>query len=272
MSRKNITEVVIGVLAILSIVLVVIEAVVPISRGVKLCIFVADFVICIVFAVDFIQRLRASERKSHFMKTNGYEILAMIPAVALYAVGTISAVTAAFRFLRLIRLVIVLARMRRLVSKTGGFFQKSRLLLLFGITVVVIFVGAFTVYLLDIGSANARITNFSDAVWWSISTVTTVGYGDVVPGSFAGRIMGMVLMVVGIGVMAAFISQVSATLVESRLKSNSKVDDFKSNVISEIKNKLDNLDKLNESEVSLLIKTIQMLRSEKGQASVPEIK
>ena len=72
--------------------------------------------------------------------------------------------------------------------------------------------------------------------------------------------MGMVLMVIGIGVMAAFISQVSATLVESRIKRNSTNDDFKTAIISEIKSRLDKIDELTESEVSLLLQTIQTLR------------
>ena len=197
------------------------------------------------------------------MKTNGFEILAMVPAIALYALGTIPTIAVALRSLRLLRVVrviLLLARMRRVISKSGRFVQRSSLLALLGITVSIIFIGAFAVLVLDGGTETAQITNLSDAVWWSISTVTTVGYGDIVPHSMAGRIMGMVLMVVGIGIMAAFISQVSATLVESRMKRDSEEGDFRAAVISEIKSRLDNIDKLSESEVSLLIQTIHSLR------------
>jgi len=267
MSRKNVTEVIIGILAIVSIVLVAIESLLSVSQSTLMGIYIADLIICIVFAVDFIQRIRASESKSRFMKTNGFEILAMIPAIALYALGTIPAIAVAVRSLRLVRVVrviLLLARMRRVMSKTGRFVQRSNLLALFGITFSIIFIGAFAALILDSGTENAQITNFSDAIWWSISTVTTVGYGDIVPHSIAGRIMGMGLMVVGIGVMAAFISQVSATIVESRMKRNSEKDDFRTAVISEIKSSLDNIDKLSESEVSLLMKMIQTLRLKGG--------
>jgi len=229
--------------------------------------YIADLIICIVFAFDFTQRIRASESKSRFIKANGFEILAMIPAISLYALGTIPATAGALRSLRLVRVVrviLLLARMRRAMSKSGRFVQRSNLLALSGITVSIVFLGAFAALILDSGTENAQITNFSDAVWWSISTVTTVGYGDIVPKGVAGRIMGMGLMVVGIGVMAAFVSQVSATLVESRMKRNSEKGDFRTAVISEIKTRLDNIDKLSESEVSLLIQTIQTLRPKGG--------
>ena len=68
--------------------------------------------------------------------------------------------------------------------------QGSHLLAMLGITTSIIFLGAFAVMLLEGGTENAQITNFSDSVWWSISTVTTVGYGDIIPYSIAGVLWG----------------------------------------------------------------------------------
>lgn len=267
MTRKTTTEVIIGILAIVSIILVAVESLVSVSESVLIGIYIADLIICILFAWDFIQRLRSSENKSRFMKTNSFEILAMIPAIALYALGAIPAISTALRSLRLVRVVrvvLLMVRMRRVMSKSGKFLQRSHLLAMLGITGSIIFIGAFAVMLLETGTDNAQITNFSDAVWWSISTVTTVGYGDIVPQSIVGRMMGMVLMIVGIGVMAAFISQVSATLVESRIKRDTQKDNFKTTITTEIKNQIDKIDELSESEVSLLMQMIQTLRLKKA--------
>ncbi len=260
MSRKTIWEITIGVLAILSIVLVAIEAMGAASGRRLLGLYIADLAICIVFAVDFIHRLAASESKRRFFRTSWYEILAMVPAVSLYALGAASGISAVLRLLRLVRVVFLLARMRRAMSASKGFFGRSNLLAMMGITVSVILVGAFSVFLLEIGTANTQIHNFSDAVWWSLSTVTTVGYGDIVPHSFAGRLIGMFLMVIGIGVMTAFISQVSAALVESRMRQAPVKPDLKNAVTSEIINRIENIDKLSDSEVSLLLKMIQALK------------
>jgi voltage-gated potassium channel len=267
MSRRTSTEVVIGILATISIILVAVESLVNVSKGTLIGIYVADFIICVIFAWDFIQRLRSSENKVRFFKTNGYEILAMIPAIALYALGTIPAISTALRSLRLIRVVRVvfmMARMRRAMSKSARFLQTSHLLVTFGITISIIFIGAFAVLLLEGGSSSSQITNFSDAIWWTISTVTTVGYGDIVPYSVAGRIMGMVLMVVGIGIMASLISQVSASLVESRIKQKSEKNDLRTSIVTEIKSRIDKIDNLSESEVNLLLQMIQSLRFKGG--------
>jgi voltage-gated potassium channel len=263
MTKKHLVEVIIGILAIVSIVLVAIESIVTVSREALWGIYTADLVICIVFAVDFLWRLKASENKSRFIRSNSYEILAMIPAMGLYALGTIPAISVAFRFLRLVRVFILLSRMKRVLSRSGGFWQRSNLIALLSITISIIFIGALVVLVLESGTPGAQITNFSDAVWWCISTVTTVGYGDIVPESLAGRIIGMVLMVVGIGVMAAFIAQVSATLVESRIKKRVE-GDLKATVITEIKNRLDNIEKMSDTEVSLMVQMIQSLRLKEG--------
>ena len=270
MSKRAITEIIIGVLAVVSVILIAVEALDYVEERANLSVYLADLAICIIFAVEFLFRLRSSESKMKFLRNNGFEILAMIPAIALYELETIPAIPLVFRSLRLVRVVrvvLMLARARRVFNRIGRFVYRSQLLALFSITVAIIFLGAFVVLVLDSGMESAQITSFSDAVWWSISTITTVGYGDIVPSSPAGRIMGMILMIVGIGVMAAFISQVSTTLVESRINRNMETSNLKSVLIAEIKDKLDNIDELSDGEMSLLLQTIQALRTKAEEST-----
>jgi voltage-gated potassium channel len=58
-----------------------------------------------------------------------------------------------------------------------------------------------------------RYPDFSTALWWSVTTVTTVGYGDVVPASPAGRLVGAVLMFVGIGSFALLTAVAASAIV-----------------------------------------------------------
>jgi voltage-gated potassium channel len=62
------------------------------------------------------------------------------------------------------------------------------------------------------------IGTFGDALWWSVSTVTTVGYGDVVPTSPPGRIAGVILMLTGIALIPVITSVVVSVLVSQRNK------------------------------------------------------
>jgi voltage-gated potassium channel len=268
MTRKIFNEAVIGVLAIISIIIIAVETLVDVSMTTLIILYIVDAAICIVFAWDFAVRLRASENRPRFWLTGGYEILAMIPAAAFYFLGTIPMISSSLRILRLIRVVrviIVIARTSRVMKKSGGFLQRSHLLALSGITLLIVFIGAYVVLLLEQGTEGAQIHNLSDAVWWSISTVTTVGYGDIVPESIAGRLVGMLLMAVGIGVMASFVSEFSATLVKSRITVPDVKPDYKTAMINEVKSRIDKIDELSEGEVALLIKTIQLLRVKEGK-------
>ena len=159
----------------------------------------------------------------------------------------------------------MLARMRRFLRVTERFIQRSHLIYLATITIIVIFLGGLAAFVLESGNPNAAINTFTDAVWWSISTITTIGYGDIVPVSFAGRIMGMILMVVGIGIMAALISQVSAVLVESRLKRENKRKGLKDSLALEIKDRVESIDGLSSDELKLLINMIRTLHTSKAK-------
>ena len=119
MMKKPLVEGLIGILAILSIVVIVIEFVVDVSGAALAAIYVTDLVICLIFAGDFIYRVKTAENRKRFLKTNGFEVLAMIPAIALNALGSISIISAglrSLRFIRVIRVILMIARMRRLMK------------------------------------------------------------------------------------------------------------------------------------------------------------
>jgi len=117
-----------------------------------------------------------------------------------------------------LRLTIAIARTAKTLSYAVTIIEKSRLLYLLVISTVVVFIGGNSSYILEADVPDSRIKNLSDAFWWALSTVTTVGYGDIVPVAFTGRIIGAILMIVGITIFGIFISTLGATLIEKRIK------------------------------------------------------
>jgi voltage-gated potassium channel len=68
---------------------------------------------------------------------------------------------------------------------------------------------------------------WTNALWWSIVTLTTVGYGDIAPTTFAGRIIGVVVMIFGIGMLGMFTATIASIFVEKKLKENRGMKSFK---------------------------------------------
>ena len=78
-------------------------------------------------------------------------------------------------------------------------------------TVLVTFAGGLIAWLID----RKDFDSLGDGLWWALQTVTTVGYGDVVPSSGTGRVIGAFVMVSGIAFLTVITAAVTATLIEA---------------------------------------------------------
>ena len=78
---------------------------------------------------------------------------------------------------------------------------------------VVLVVASIVVLAFESGSADANISTGGDALWWSIVTLTTVGYGDAFPVTAGGRITAILVMFMGVGIIGALASILASFLV-----------------------------------------------------------
>ncbi|MCF2530244.1 potassium channel family protein [Yinghuangia soli] len=146
-----------------------------------------------VFLTDYLVRLKLSRDRWRFVRTHPLDLA----AVALPA-------------MRLLRLIAVIGRIG-MIAHRG---RSERLLVSTVALVLTILVsGAAAVLAPERGAENANITDYPDALWWAISTVTTVGYGDLHPVTPEGRLVGVVLMVVGIGMMGVVTATIASRVI-----------------------------------------------------------
>jgi voltage-gated potassium channel Kch len=83
---------------------------------------------------------------------------------------------------------------------------------------IAIFVGTMIMYNLESGIENSKMRTVLDALWWCIATVTTVGYGDVVPVTSLGRIVAIIYMFFGITLIATLLAVVTNTFYRKRVE------------------------------------------------------
>ena len=83
---------------------------------------------------------------------------------------------------------------------------------------IAIFVGTMIMYNLESGVENSKMKTVLDALWWCIATVTTVGYGDVVPVTRLGRIVAIIYMFFGITLIAILLAVVTNTFYKKRIE------------------------------------------------------
>jgi voltage-gated potassium channel len=81
-----------------------------------------------------------------------------------------------------------------------------------------IIIGSFLIFSVESQEPDSQINSMLDAVWWTVATVTTVGYGDVVPVSETGKIVAIFYMFFGIGVLAISISVLGTQFYKRRFE------------------------------------------------------
>jgi voltage-gated potassium channel len=119
--------------------------------------------------------------------------------------------------LRGLRVIAVLPRLLGLVSMVGRLSRQSLEVRTGTYTAIlavgVLFTGAVTVYGAERDNPDANIRTFPDALWWAMTTMTTVGYGDRFPVTTQGRAMAAVLMLAGIAILGIVTASIAAWFI-----------------------------------------------------------
>jgi voltage-gated potassium channel len=106
-------------------------------------------------------------------------------------------------------------------------------------TALITVAGGITIRLLD----HKDFSSIGEGMWWAVQTVTTVGYGDVVPHSAVGRIIGTLVMVTGIAFISLITASVTAALVEQTRRGRQSSDDSVVAALEEVSSRLDAIER-----------------------------
>ena len=125
--------------------------------------------------------------------------------------------------------------------------NKSTSYLLIGAAAIIL-VGTFVMYAIESNVADTKIKTLRDSLWWVVETITTVGYGDIVPVSELGRTVALVFMFGGILIITTIMSVVSTGFYKKRM--NKEENERRQQEFEHLKKVL--VDKLSdiESEIS----------------------
>jgi voltage-gated potassium channel len=195
-------------LSVYAVVALLIDLVVKLPPHASRMIQYFDFVVCGLFLLDFAVQFYRAESKLQYMKTGWIDLLASIPTVDVLRWG---------RLLRVLRILRVLRAVR------GGYKVWSLLFANRGnatgsATITILLLLAFsTISILIVEQGpDANIKTPEDALWWSFTTVTTVGYGDRYPISSEGRVIAVILMLAGIGLLGSFTALIASYFLGSQ--------------------------------------------------------
>jgi voltage-gated potassium channel len=224
-------ELFIALVTLISLILVSLYYLAPLSVEVKEVLLITDSIISLVFLVDFFIRL------SHRSQTQRYpliyallDLLSSVPGLPV------------LRYLRLPRLLVTIRLLRRHTPhevrlEARQQLAQSTMLITALVALLVITVGSAFVVSFEAQAPDANIMTGEEAVWWSIVTVATVGYGDYVPVTQGGRIIGSIMMVVGVSIFSVLTSYISSLVINRKNENREELAGLRKEV-AEIKTML----------------------------------
>lgn len=165
---------------------------------------VANWLIWAVFAIELAAILIVASRRKAALRAHWLDVLIVVLTVPL-----VTEALAWFRLARFIRLARLGALTTRALQAERRVTSGDSLRIAAILTLTAIVVGGAAEYAVSTG----EFTSLWDGVWWAVVTVTTVGYGDLYPKSIEGRLIGMVLMFVGIGFLSLLTAAVASRFV-----------------------------------------------------------
>jgi voltage-gated potassium channel len=197
------------VLALLWLPVLIVPFVTQLHGSVALTFEALDYFVWAAFVVEYVVKLWLAADRRHFVRHHLLDLaMVAVPVLRPLRLARI------FRLVRLSRVVLVLGsglkRARALFAHHGLQF------VLLAVSAIVFAGAGLEVYLERHSVGPTAIHGYGDALWWAIVTVTTVGYGDKIPMTGAGRIVATGLMLTGIGLVGALTATIASFFVQEQ--------------------------------------------------------
>jgi voltage-gated potassium channel len=169
-----------------------------------------------LFAVEYLTRVVCAPRPLRYIFSfwGLIDLLAILPLLAL-----LNPEWLAIRVLRLLRLIrlLKLFRTSRALDRMARAFRSVRgeLTVFAVLAALVLYVAAVGIYVFEHPVQPEAFSSIPKSLWWAVASLTTVGYGDLVPLTLGGRIFTTLVLFVGLGVVAGPAAIITTALLEA---------------------------------------------------------
>ncbi|MGI2260719.1 potassium channel family protein [Shewanella sp. GXUN23E] len=215
------------VLSLVSVILVIVLAFARLNTQTRELLLFIDTSICIIFLTNFFIGLFKARDKWFYIKHHWIDFVASIPAIEALRVMRLFQILRVIRLIRVTRsLIIPLLRQRKQTTLA------SLLLAL----VLILSLSSMLILIVEGGVEGANIQTAQDAIWWTLVTISTVGYGDFYPVTTAGHVVGTLVIVCGVSFFGVISGYMASVFVAPEQQENA--DEQKKEMRQEVENVL----------------------------------
>lgn len=195
----------------------------------------SERVVASIFTIEYLVRwFYSKEKRKYLTSTMGFiDLISIVP----FYVGFLVPVQylRMVRTLRILRLFKIYRYNDALKSFVSSFAMIKKELQIIGVAILVlVFMSATAEYEFERVAQPEMFSKYSDALWWSLITLTTVGYGDMFPITMGGRITALVTLALGLGIFGTFLSLIGSAFMSTMYKGTVSVTETTQQVLKEI--------------------------------------
>jgi voltage-gated potassium channel len=203
---------------------------------------IIDNVIIVIFIIDYVLRFAFSKDKKEFFKNNIIDLISSLPFNTLFKALRVFKIFRLIKLTKLAKLSKLIALFTRIIKKLQPFLKTNNFIYVLYLTFTTMAIGTIGIHYIE-------KMDWENSIWWTIVTLTTVGYGDVSPKTSMGKFLAVFIMIVGIG----FLSMLTSTIATYFLSSK------KEKVIIDKEKKIIDISHLDEKQIDKVVEYVNMV-------------
>ncbi len=204
-----------------------------------------DLIVCVLILLDFILfRVIGGPKENFqdFIRENWIYVMGSIP---LFFIGFNILHLFEFKFiiviLGIIRIYALLKVLKITTLNVRRYPQKTKLDYATVLLLLVLIIGSLLFFLVERG-VNPEVTSYESAIWYSLVSMTTTGYGDIVPITLPGQIIGVIIILTGMGYVSLVTATLAFSFIELFRKASRKASDKLEKSVKGLENTMDRHD------------------------------
>lgn len=210
-------DLIVQALIVISIISFSIETLPNLSESTKEILRLIEIISVSVFTIEYVARVLVAKVKKEFIFSffGIVDLLAILPFYLSTGLDLRS--LRAFRLLRLIR-ILKLARYNHAMKRFHRAFTiaKEELALFLFVTIIVLYLAGVGIYYFENPAQPDSFSSVFHSLWWAVSTLTAVGYGDIYPITVGGKLFTFFILLIGLGIVAMPASIMASALSKAR--------------------------------------------------------
>jgi voltage-gated potassium channel len=196
-----------------------------------------DVITSLILLLGYIIKMQRQE-KELFIKRNWNGIISITP---FYFIGIIllgmNESSILLKLLVSIKIIALILSARQVGRSVDEFVKRSKLTYGFAFFIAILLFSSICFFVVESG-VNPEVSNYEDSLWYVIQTITTVGYGDVVPVTQWGRLIGVIAMISAIGISSLLTAATTSSLMDKLREDREKLAKQTVEHVEDLENKI----------------------------------